>query len=214
MPHTSGVIRVISGRVALGAVDRRRGARCATGRDSRDNFADDRSAHPGRLWPASPTCPTVAVRRNDMVHDTPAEAAFADGPDESSVSGHRLSWPGACVAGGDVHVATGSERVEPGVGLGDGARPMPSLTTCVTSTSSLRSRNWLVNSSRRRQRVRHQVRRPRGADRRHRPADDRQSICQRAGHQLPCRVGLTCLARGSRWSHLRRRRFPVWCGRP
>ncbi len=37
-----GVIRVISGRVALRAFDRGRGARRATGRDSNQNFADDR----------------------------------------------------------------------------------------------------------------------------------------------------------------------------
>ncbi len=42
-PHTPGVIPVISGRVALRAFDRGRGARCATGRNSRDNFADDRA---------------------------------------------------------------------------------------------------------------------------------------------------------------------------
>ena len=38
---TSGDIRVISGRVALRAFDRRRGTRSATGRISRANFADD-----------------------------------------------------------------------------------------------------------------------------------------------------------------------------
>ena len=40
-PPTSGVVRVMSGRVALRAFDRGRGARCATGRNPCDNFADD-----------------------------------------------------------------------------------------------------------------------------------------------------------------------------
>ena len=37
------VTRVMSGRVALRVFDRGRGARWATGRDSRDNFADDQA---------------------------------------------------------------------------------------------------------------------------------------------------------------------------
>ncbi len=41
VPLVTGVVRVISGRVALRAFDRGRGAKCATGRNSRDNFADD-----------------------------------------------------------------------------------------------------------------------------------------------------------------------------